>query len=168
MYIRVFYWTLALILIPILSTYAGLELSFSDTSPPSPLTDEVLPVGSTFTIDVIASAPVGSVAAVDFTVIWTPEDNVDYSGVSEGDFAEAKCEDMGYCAVMQSEAYNEQYIQWLENQLESKQSEWVSKEDAIRMIRFSYDKGIDWTNRHRIKNCMSADDVVNHLIPQKG
>ena len=51
---------------------------------------------------------------------------------------------------------------------ESQQSEWVSESDAIRMIRFAYDKGIDWTNRHRTKNCMSVDDVVHHLVPQKG
>jgi len=86
MYIKAFCWTLILILIPILGAYAGLELSFSDTTPPSPLTGDVLPVGGTFTIDVIASAPVGTVAAVDFTVTWTPANNVDYLDVSAGNF----------------------------------------------------------------------------------
>ena len=60
--------------------------------------------------------------------------------------------------------FSDEYVKWLE----SKQSEWVSESDAIRMIRFAYDKGIDWTNRHRTKNCMSVDDVVHHLVPQKG
>ncbi len=86
MYIKMFCWTLALILVPILGTYAGLELSFSDTTPPSPLTGDILPVGGTFTIDVIASAPVGTVAAVDFDVTWTPGGNVDYLDASPGGF----------------------------------------------------------------------------------
>ena len=86
MYNRVFYTILALILIPISGVYAGLELSFSDTSPPSPLTADVLPVGGGFSIDVIATAPVGTVAAVDFSVIWFPANNVDYISVSAGGF----------------------------------------------------------------------------------
>jgi len=86
MYIRAFYAILALILIPISVVYAGLELSFSDTSPPSPLTNDVLPVGGGFSIDVIATAPVGTVAAVDFSVIWIPMSNVDYISVGAGGF----------------------------------------------------------------------------------
>lgn len=86
MYIRAFYAILALILIPISVVSAGLELSFSDTSPPSPLTNDVLPVGGGFSIDVIATAPVGTVAAVDFSVIWMPMSNVDYISVGAGGF----------------------------------------------------------------------------------
>ena len=86
MYIRLLYLILALTLVPILGTYAGLELSFSDTMPPSPLTDEVLPVEGIFTIDVMANAPVGTIAAVDFGVTWTPENNVDYVNASTGSF----------------------------------------------------------------------------------
>jgi hypothetical protein len=43
-------------------------------------------VGETFTIDVIASAPLGAVAAIDFDVIWVPEGNVEYVSVSAGNF----------------------------------------------------------------------------------
>ena len=86
MYTRAFYTILALILIPISGVYAGLELSFSDTDPPSPLTADVLPVNGQFSIDVIATAPVGTVAAVNFSVIWTPMSNVDYISVSPGGF----------------------------------------------------------------------------------
>jgi hypothetical protein len=77
---------MALMLIPILGAHAGLELSFSDTTPPPPLTDAVLPVGGAFTIDVIAKAPSGTIAAVDLTVTWTPSGNVEYLGVTAGNF----------------------------------------------------------------------------------
>jgi hypothetical protein len=77
---------MALMLIPILGAHAGLELSFSDTTPPSPLTDAVLPVGGAFTIDVIAKAPAGTIAAVDFAVTWIPSGNAEYLDVTAGNF----------------------------------------------------------------------------------
>ena len=86
MYIKAFCLVLILILAPILGVSAGLDLSFSDTSPPAPLTDDVLPVNGTFSINVIANAPVGTVAAVEFSVTWTPADNVDYLQASAGNF----------------------------------------------------------------------------------
>ncbi len=86
MYIRAVFLVMALMLIPILGAHAGLELSFSDTTPPAPLTDAVLPVGGAFTIDVIAKAPAGTIAAVDFVATWTPSGNVDYLGVTAGNF----------------------------------------------------------------------------------
>jgi hypothetical protein len=86
MHIKVFCLTLSLIFFPMLGTYAGLDLYFSDTTPPSPLTNDVLPVDGIFTIDVIADAPVGTVAAVDFNVTWTPAANVDYIQASAGGF----------------------------------------------------------------------------------
>ncbi len=86
MYIRTVSLVMALMLIPILGAHAGLELSFSNTDPPSPLTDAVLPVGGAFTINVIAKAPAGTIAAVDFAVTWTPSGNVEYLGVTAGNF----------------------------------------------------------------------------------
>ena len=83
---KTLYLALTLALLPALSVYAGLDLYFSDTTPPSPLTDDVVPVGGTFTIDVMANAPVGTVAAVEFIVVWRPADNVDYIKASAGDF----------------------------------------------------------------------------------
>ena len=89
MYTKIFYLMLVLIFIPALVTYAGLELSFSDTTPPAPLSNEVLPVGDDFTINMMAAAPVGTVAAVDFTITWTPVNSVNYVDVSAGTFLPA-------------------------------------------------------------------------------
>ena len=86
MYIRAVSLVMALMLIPIVGAHAGLELSFSDTTPPAPLTDAVLPVDGAFTIDVIAKAPAGTIAAVDFAATWTPSGNVEYLGVTKGNF----------------------------------------------------------------------------------
>ena len=83
---------------------------------------------------------------------------------------ECPCDPSCKC-LMDEPCYGcETYGEWLKNKkaISESKGEWVSKEDAIRMIRFAYDKGIDWTNRHRTKNCMSVDDVVHHLVPQKG
>ena len=73
-------------LLPVMAVQAGLDLSFTDTSPPAPLTDDVVPVGGSFSISVVASAPINTVAAVDFNVTWSPEGGVDYTGVSAGGF----------------------------------------------------------------------------------
>ncbi|MBD3184786.1 hypothetical protein GF312_21065 [Candidatus Poribacteria bacterium] len=86
MRIKIFFCILLLIFTPIFIASAGLDLSFSDTNPPVPLTDDVVPVDGNFTINVIATAPVGTIAAVEFDVTWTPSENVEYVSVSSGSF----------------------------------------------------------------------------------
>ena len=86
MYIKMLCLVLILVFLPVLEGYAGLDLYFSDTTPPSPLMDDVVPVNGAFTINVMANAPVGTVAAVEFGVTWTPAANVDYTGASAGNF----------------------------------------------------------------------------------
>lgn len=86
MYTKAICLCLILIFLPILGVSAGLDLSFSDTSPPSPLTNDVMPVGGFFTIDILADAPANTVAAVEFEVTWEPAANVDYLQASAGAF----------------------------------------------------------------------------------